>query len=311
MALNQAQDIRTHWKANLRMQASACKGATEGRELRGGKLNRHQMVYDSADPATCTPSTTASPSKPDRPILLLFLGDSLVSGVGAQPDGDPAPAALPRSVAAHLAEQAGKEVKWASVGITGATVERLTREGLPRLKEKIAAQDGACTVVVILVVGVNDLRTLKLATYRLALRSLVRDLRHVACTQQAVDAVFLPALRIADAPMLQRFPLQCFLGPICSLWEREKRKAIKWVQEAEVLPFPPPPEGVSIEAMFSPDLMHPSLTGYEWWAEGLARQIHQKMLPRETEPEVTMPARPVWEFMREQQQLSAFGFSFE
>jgi len=33
---------------------------------------------------------------------------------------------------------------------------------------------------------------------------------------------------MADAPMLQRYPLKLFLLPLCRLWEREKRKARLW-----------------------------------------------------------------------------------
>lgn len=80
--------------------------------------------------------------------------------------------------------------------------------------------------------------------------------------------------------MLQRFPLQCFVGPVCALWEREKQKAVSWFHEAAVLPFPSPPSQEHVEKLFSPDQMHPSASGYEWWADSLARQIHGLLAER-------------------------------
>lgn len=270
LALRQAVDLGRQWKTQLRGRAAACQGATEGLERRSGK---------------------------DAPILLLFLGDSLVSGVGAQAEGAPSPAALPKNVATRLADCLGGHVQWASVGITGADVQRLREEGLPRLREKIASHKGARTVVVVLVVGVNDLRKMKVVSYRLALRGLVNELRCLGGRDRdgpSVDAIMLPALRIADAPMLQHYPLQCFLAPVCALWEREKRKAVTWFREAEVLPFPAPPHGTDLTALFSADQMHPSVSGYEWWAETLARQIHRSLQERRARMQSYELRREAW-----------------
>merc|ERR1712216_161963 len=169
-----------------------------------------------------------------------------VSGVGCQEsDGSATLPPLAQNVAASLADEAGGQVNWASVGIAGADVKRLTNEGLPQLREKIAQHKDASAIIVVLVVGVNDLRKLQILTYRLRLRGLVHELRNMGCDGKAVDAVVLPALRLYDAPLLQHFPLRYFLDPIFILWEREKRKAITWYQEAEakVLTFPVPPNG--------------------------------------------------------------------
>lgn len=267
LALHQAFQLWDQWKSQYRQMARACQGPTEGLELR-------QVA--SKDPSAA--EGTQGPPTPTT--LLLFLGDSLVSGVGATQvgcdDSSSALPALPKNVAAYLAEQAGGQVHWASVGITGADVKRLANEGLPQLREKISLHKEASAIVVVLVVGVNDLRKLQLVTYRLRLRGLVRELRKLQCDGRAVDAVVLPALRLYDAPLLQHFPLRYFLDPICMLWEREKRKAITWFQEAEakVLPFPSLPHGSNIAAFFSADQMHPSAFGYAWWAKSLASDIH-------------------------------------
>jgi lysophospholipase L1-like esterase len=272
MALHQAFQLRDQWKKTYHQKAKACQGPTEGLELRQPAAPSEEAAFLSSEEAAPPPTT-----------LLLFLGDSLVSGVGGQADCEDGSSstlpALPQNVAACLAEHAGGRVRWASVGITGADVKRLSSEGLPQLKEKISLSlhKEANAIVVVLVVGVNDLRKLQLVTYRLRLRSLVHELRNLRCDDgRAVDAVVLPALRLYDAPLLQHFPLRYFLVPVFVLWEREKRKAITWFKEADamVLPFPAPPSGSSIGAFFSADQIHPSPIGYAWWAQSLARQIH-------------------------------------
>jgi len=156
-------------------------------------------------------------------------------------------------------------------------------EGLPLLRGKIASCHDTTHVVVVVVVGVNDLKQMNFAGYRLGLRRLVAEvrvlvseLRDVARRGQVVD-VFVPELKIADAPLLQRFPLRFFARPVCALWEREKRQAVGPDNQAEVLAFPQPPEGVDVATLFSKDEMHPSLSGYEWWADNLARQIHSRL----------------------------------
>jgi len=285
IGLAQARDLRDKWVTHFRSKASQCQGPTEGLEL-------HQSAGSSSSSRRCISSGAEDPgegwaplsdlpavgesSDSQRPTLLIFLGDSLVSGVGAQDEGsEPAAAALPRNVAARFAQGAGVQVRWVSVGITGADVQQLRNEGLPKLREKIEAYKAqAATVVVVLVVGVNDLRKVQLATYRSKLRHLCDELKYIVCEDRAVDAIVLPALRICDAPLLNIFPLNYFVALLCTLWEREKHKAVSWLVDAHVLPFPSPPNGERQESMFCPDGVHPSAFGYEWWADSLAKQIH-------------------------------------
>lgn len=289
LSVKQGVDLAREWKTQLRMKATACEGPTEGLERRtyAHDALRHYPALSSTRTAASSPGATYAEAP-----LLLFLGDSLVSGVGAQSNDSPAPAALPKCVALHLAEDLGGDVHWASVGITGADVERLQKDGLPRLREKMAEHKASGRngkVVVVLVVGANDLRKCKVMSYRLALRRLVDELLCSDNPDQAVDAIFLPALRIPDAPMLQLFPLQYILNPICALWEREKRKAISWfcnVQNVQVLTSPAPPSDAVVEQFFSADLLHPSSCGYDWWARSLASQISAQ-LKQQKQPTAT------------------------
>jgi len=305
LLVKQGAELGSEWKTQLRMKATACRGPTEGLERRS---RAHELLLDVTSVASSSVAPQPGAKHTEAP-LLFFLGDSLVSGVGAQSDDAPAPAALPKSVALHLAESLGSDVHWASVGITGADVDRLREEGLPRLRDKIAAHRASglnSKVVVVLVVGANELRKLKLMSYRLALRRLVDEVRFIENPDQAVDAVFLPALRIPDAPMLQRFPLRCVLNPVCTLWEREKRKAISWFRNVRVLTSPAPPADAQLEMFFSPDLMHPSSCGYDWWARSLAGQIHDELVQQSQsqtqKPPVKLQAE---EFVGEHPLLSA------
>lgn len=276
VAVSQAYDLRITWKKCFSGQVPHCCGPTEGVEKR--ILNERRKVLSADGSCASSMPTFNSPPTSSR-TLVLFLGDSLVSGVGGQTEGTTAPAALPHGVALHLAEQGGQEVQWASVGITGACVERLMKEGLPQLKSKIDSQTDAARVVVVLVVGANDLRKCNFG-FRLKLRRLVNELRHVIRDDQQVDGVFLPALRLADAPFLQRYPLNCFLRPICALWEREKRKAVGCFEDVEVVPFPQVSADADTAELFCTDQIHPSPTGYEWWANSLAQQIHSRLQER-------------------------------
>jgi len=216
--------------------------------------------------------------------LVLFLGDSLVSGVGGQCGVDgPMPAALPSEVASRLADRVGNTVHWASVGFVGAGVPKIFADGLPQLQAKIAELgEDAARVVIVLVVGTNDLRQLNL-TYRLDLRRLVSELERMATGNKVVEGIFLPAVPFSEAPMLQVWPLRGLLLPVFALWEREKRKAISWafgcVESAEVLACPAAPRDM-LDKLFSSDRMHPNRNGYEWWAENLAQQIFHRLYPQ-------------------------------
>lgn len=272
-AVVQGVDVGMDWSTRLRLRASQCQGPTEGLVLREGVLDCQR----------------ADSTEPSATVTVLFLGDSLVSGVGAQDQGEgapPVPAALASKVAARMAETFGHKVHWASVGITGASVERLRHEGIPLLKEKFKNTSGK--VVVVLVVGINDLRSLNLLSYRFDLRRLVDELRSIKSDGRAIDMVLLPEISLADAPIFQTYPMQYFVRPICAFWEYEKWKAIRWFREKQVriLPAPdaPPTCPKALEQLFSADRVHPSETGYMFWADSIAKQIHTSLLHRGNEP---------------------------
>lgn len=286
--LYQASGLLREWRLKHAHSCGPCHGPTSGLEA----------PRTPSCGSTCghRPHSTlhhAEACHRQNRTLVLFLGDSLVSGVGGQAGKHPLPAALPRAVAARLSDLGGTgAVQWASVGIVGAGVDRLSEEGVPKLRAKVGPLlSEARHVVIVLVVGVNDLKQMNFSGYRQGvrrlvaeLRTLVGELRDAHRRGQAVD-IFLPELKIADAPLLQRFPLKYLARPICAIWEREKRKALERVGDevasAEILTSPQsPPEGVDVASLFSPDKMHPSLKGYEWWAEDLARQIHHRLAAR-------------------------------
>lgn len=271
VAVNQAFQLRTEWKTRVAVRSGGpCRGPTEGVEV--------APPCNSCNDRTLVVGQHSEEPRPSRGVTLLFLGDSLVAGVGGQNDDDNRAPPLPRDLAASLAARIGRSVRWVSVGIPGAGVERLLQEGLPELRTKLCSRGDDETIVVVLVVGANDLRQRNIVRYRLALRGLVDELRTLG--DRAVEGVFLPSLQLTDAPMLQRFPLSLFLTPIGVLWEREKRKAVGRFENAEVLSFPSVPDNTDTTELFCADQMHPSASGYKFWAEGLAQQIDQWLWKR-------------------------------
>ena len=65
------------------------------------------------------------PPRGERSLLnLLFVGDSLVTGVGCCPEGARGPA-LPRSVAEEVSHLLGRDVQWTALGHTGGNVREI------------------------------------------------------------------------------------------------------------------------------------------------------------------------------------------
>merc|ERR1711957_356594 len=128
--------------------------------------------------------------------------------------------------------------------------------------------------------GINDLRLGNFWNYRSQLTELIQELRHAV---PDVDGIFLPGIDLADAPLLQQYPLRLFLRPLWSFWEREKREAVASLDGvAQMLePDAVVPTASERLRLFCSDEMHPSLRGYQLWADGLARQISQHIVQRQ------------------------------
>jgi lysophospholipase L1-like esterase len=104
-----------------------------------------------------------SADPPPRQLNIVFLGDSLVTGVGCSAEASEARGpVLPRRVAELLAQQLGTSVAWSCVGETGADVSMLRTRMLPMLQSEIqrvtASGEGQRVDAVIVMTGLNDIK---------------------------------------------------------------------------------------------------------------------------------------------------------
>ena len=87
-----------------------------------------------------------------RPKRVLFVGDSLVSGVGGSSVEAVRGPPLARRVSRLLADAYGVEVEWRSLGETGSDVSVIRRNLLPQIDQDYD--------VVVIMVGLNDFKQL-------------------------------------------------------------------------------------------------------------------------------------------------------
>lgn len=179
-----------------------------------------------------------------QPLQVLFLGDSAVDGYGLR-----AEEALPRQVAARLANRTGRRVRVRSVAASGATSADVAAFQLPLLRA------AAPVDAVVVGVGVNDaLQRVRADAIRDATRAVVNGVRRAA--PEAVLA-YVPCHDLSEAPGLGPL-LRRVLGWRCRAVAGQQRAVL---DELDV-PMAAtgrrgPPE------MFGDDGLHPGAQGIE------------------------------------------------
>lgn len=178
------------------------------------------------------------------PLEVLFLGDSAVDGYGLSVD-----AALPRQVAARLAERTGRRVRARSVAVSGATSSDVAAFQLPLVRAA-----GPLDVVVV-GVGVNDaLRRVPGPAVAEATRQWVTGL---AAAAPSAHVVALPCHDLSTAPGL---------GPVLRRVVGWRCRAVRGRQVAVLeehgvttvrLDRPGPP------TMYGEDGLHPGVEGVD------------------------------------------------
>ena len=183
------------------------------------------------------------PNEPPPRKNILFVGDSLVTGVGCrQEEGAAAKGpVLPRSVAEFLARHLRVDVRWTAIGRTGADVRGLT-ELLPAIGDEVRKLEGDVggqkIDVVVVVCGLNDFKHAYTSTSRTAsgFRSELAAFVDAIHTETGVDCtVVLPALPIGHAPVFSGvWPLRPLLERIGSLWDDQKAALAQlWAEKRE------------------------------------------------------------------------------
>lgn len=179
-----------------------------------------------------------------EPLQVVFLGDSAVDGYGL-----PAEEALPRQVAARLANRTGRRVRVRSVAVSGATSADVAAFQLPLLR---AAGEVDAVVVG---VGVNDaLQRVHGDAVTDATRAIVDGMRRTA-----PDAVFayVPCHDLSAAPGLGPL-LRRVVGWRCRAVARRQRAVL---EELEVPIAAAERRGPP--TMFGDDGLHPGAKGVE------------------------------------------------
>ena len=209
---------------------------------------------------------------------ILFIGDSLVTGVGCSAEAGDGPV-LPRSAAEALAARLGRDVSWAAIGETGADVPMLQTKMLPSVRAEVqrCARAGERVDHVVVMCGLNDIKACFLhvqpwrhpGAYRRAMGELAASIREAAGPQ---CRVWFPELPLEPAPRFRGIPpLSNLVHTVASLWERQKRQLADGgapgvgVVDANVA-------RVRMD-WYCDDGMHPNDLGYREWGEIIADTI--------------------------------------
>jgi len=235
-------------------------------------------VRSAAAAAVCAPA--AAPPAGHRKNVL-FIGDSLVTGVGCSQDPSCGPM-LPRAVAEFLSRYMRVDVQWAAIGETGIDVRGL-HVLLPAVTREVdrARSLGQHVDAVVVICGLNDLKKAYRSSANTAgafhhdLGQLVSALQHttgVQCT------VVLPALPVHRAPVFEGiWPLTSFLGRLAGLWDEQKNLVSQHVRRVCFVRNAECDEWWAGKQYWATDGIHPNDAGYRIWGEHIAQSIAQHL----------------------------------
>ncbi len=184
-------------------------------------------------------------------INLLAIGESTVAGVGAKNHNE----ALTGQFAKHLSQKTGKSINWHALGTSGITIKRTLRELVPNMPEE--KMD-----VILVALGANDVFGLSSPRkFRRYLTELLTVLR-----EKNPDAKIF----VANVPMVRDFialpnPLRYVLSRLAKLHHFNAIDLISTMEN--VVYFD---DVKKVDDDFFSDGIHPSVKGYELWAEAMA-----------------------------------------
>lgn len=188
-------------------------------------------------------------------LVVLFIGDSSVAGVGAGHHGE----ALAGQFATALAERTGRQVSWRVLARSGDTVRGIT--------ELVSnAVDDLDADLVVISAGVNDaLRLRRPGAWRRDMATLVETVRGRVGRSVPVALVSIPPVhRFGSLPRSVRWSI----GGYAMLLDRQLRRFCRSAGGLCHLPVGKLPTDTSV--FFSVDRFHPSPFGYRAWAQLLA-----------------------------------------
>lgn len=189
------------------------------------------------------------------PLSVLWLGDSLASGVGAATRD----ASFPRNAAARMAASHGRSVLLTSLASAGARAADVLAHQVP-----VAVARLDPTHVIVLLVGSNDVGTLNSPLrFRRQYRAIVDAL---VATEATVVTVGLPDI---GAATVLRQPLRAIAGWVGRRADRDVRR-IAAAGGAHYIDINcEPPAEDKPEVYLAADNWHPNDETYDFWAERL------------------------------------------
>jgi lysophospholipase L1-like esterase len=212
---------------------------------------------------------------------IIFLGDSLVTGVGCDHEAGQGPT-LPRAVAQELSGRLGADVGWLALGETGADILSLSSRLMPSLAREVERcyARGERVDAVVIVCGLNDMKScflfcqphLNPVAFAANLKQVIASVRDITGED---CAVVLPGVNVVGVPRFAPFwPLSAFISAAADMWEvRKERVAAELAAEGARVAFSSG-KGVQLDASsFCRDGMHPNDRGYQFWAALMAEDL--------------------------------------
>lgn len=223
---------------------------------------------------------------------ILFVGDSLVTGVGCSQEGSSGPP-LPRAVAEFLSRHLRVDVQWAAIGETGCDLGVMREKLVPAVAQEVRRlrDEGQHIDLVVVVCGLNDFKKAyqsvraTASNFRNELGEIVAEFQEQTCEEGlAPCTVVLPALPVHRAPVFHGiWPFQPMLNSLASLWDEQKRVVAQdgsVLQRVRFLRNAEGDEWWSAKQYWAVDGIHPNDAGYRIWGEHIARGILTAPLSR-------------------------------
>ncbi|CEM01818.1 unnamed protein product [Vitrella brassicaformis CCMP3155] len=207
---------------------------------------------------------------------ILFVGDSLVTGVGCEPERREGPM-LPRAVSRFLAHRLKTEVEWKALGYIGGDTKALHRNLVPKIQAEVAQER---VDIVVLICGLNDFK--KIITdfrgakaFRDDLGDLVRAVRQTVGDE---CEIFLPFLPVEFCGAFRVKPLYYFIMLLMDRWDSQKRAVADSNDYGKVDVVGKPPGFLAhVPGLTAPDGVHPSDLGYRAWGEHIGKYLAAKL----------------------------------
>lgn len=250
-------------------------GAREGLESPGDVVQAGtQDVLVPSMSQVCDDSDNLARKYGSKRIRVVFIGDSLVTGVGCAEGPNGGGPLLPRYVCRLLSRYWNVEVSWKVFGLSGAGIQVLGEELLPKVIEEEVSEVQFAVVIV----GVNDWKGLRRPSHFHAdLEIFLQKLQSHFGTDCKLVLPCLPLVKYA--PGLVN-PLRTVVEVLSHHFDLKKLDLSRTMRNVLFVSRPSSEaeqrlaNTIGISNIFCPeDGLHPSSRGYAWWAEHIAAEM--------------------------------------